>query len=80
MKLGQKGAMVGGEYSPRNGTISGQVGTDGKLTYSWSDAAGNQGTGQFTLSGDRNSMTGTFSNFSDPTVVSGTWGGSRQSN
>jgi hypothetical protein len=80
MKLGQKGAMVGGEYSPRNGTISGQVGIDGKLTYSWSDAAGNRGTGQFSLSGDRNSMTGTFSNFSDPTVVSGTWGGSRQSN
>jgi hypothetical protein len=78
MALSQNGNVVNGNYSPRNGMISGQVGPDGKLTYRWQDGAGNQGSGQFMLSPDGSTCNGTFSTTADPTVVSGTWGGPRQ--
>lgn len=76
--LNQSGTAVTGTYTAANGQITGTVGADGRLTFTWSEL-GSTGGGVFQLAADGQSFTGSFSNAPDrPLEVAGTWNGSRQ--
>ncbi len=76
--LNQSGAAVTGTYTAANGQITGTIGADGRLIFTWSEL-GSTGGGVFQLAADGQSFTGSFSNAPDrPLEVANTWNGSRQ--
>lgn len=84
MVLTQSGSRVTGAYEHSGGKLEGDVGADGKLRFRWSQAKGNHGIGEFALSADGKTFTGTWHyTDKDGAVLSGaggTWAGSRAGN
>ncbi len=71
--------IVNGSYIGPNGsgTITGQVNSEGKLVYQWSQQ-GSHGSGIFELGPDGRTFSGTYSNSDDPSVINGSWYGTRK--
>ena len=70
--LKQSGKKVNGSFSPGNGKIfDGEV-VDRKVTFSWTQDGGYEGTGEFTLSDDGQGFTGSSTAFK-PQKLTNTW-------
>ena len=78
--LTQKGSTVSGRYSGADGsagTLAGQL-KGGVLRFSWTQNDGQHGSGKFTLAGDGQSFTGSYSLGKNPDIVGGLWNGTRR--
>ncbi len=77
--LSQKGSSVNGRYKGADGSagsISGRM-KGGVLRFSWKQNDGQRGSGQFTLSADGQSFTGSYRLANKPNM-GGTWNGTRR--
>jgi hypothetical protein len=85
ISLVQNGREVSGTYVTQNGEQGRIVGRFGAnvMQFNWEQAGGFSGSGQFTLSSDGNSFTGSYRakphpKIPDPSFLQGAWNGKRQ--